>query len=320
MKGAVDRYFCHTPSRSREVFYYRKEKGMKKIISAAAVLAAISMLSVSAFAADIYVTISDENGKLAVSQEKVEVNDVDGDGTITVNDTLIETHDKFFDGGADSGYASDVGDYGLYITRLWGVENGGSYGYYVNNAAAMSLADTVKSGDCVSAFVYTDTTAFSDTFCYFDGFINEYNVSMLEVAPGAETTLTLLAAAFDENWAPITVPVEGAEITIDGKKTGVLTDADGKATIKLPDSVGEHKISAVSDKQTLVPPVATIDTADEAAATEVADDESVSVTGDVDAAVVSSKGSPDTGIADVAAAAGIAVIAAGAFIVAKKRK
>jgi hypothetical protein len=43
-------------------------------------------------------------------------------------------------------------------------------------------------------------------------------------------------------------------------------------------------------------------------------------TGDTAAAVDSSKGSPDTGIADVAAIAGIAVVAAGAFIVSKKRK
>ena len=42
--------------------------------------------------------------------------------------------------------------------------------------------------------------------------------------------------------------------------------------------------------------------------------------GDVAAAADSSKGSPDTGVADVAAVAGLAVVAAGAVIVAKKRK
>lgn len=42
--------------------------------------------------------------------------------------------------------------------------------------------------------------------------------------------------------------------------------------------------------------------------------------GDVDAAADSSKGSPDTGVADVAAVAGLAVLAAGAVVVAKKRK
>ena len=42
--------------------------------------------------------------------------------------------------------------------------------------------------------------------------------------------------------------------------------------------------------------------------------------GDVAAATDSSKGSPDTGIEDVAVVAGLAAVAAGAFVVAKKRK
>lgn len=49
-------------------------------------------------------------------------------------------------------------------------------------------------------------------------------------------------------------------------------------------------------------------------------DETSSAAGDVDAATDSSKGSPDTGIEDVAAIAGIAVLAAGAVVVARKRK
>lgn len=56
-----------------------------------------------------------------------------------------------------------------------------------------------------------------------------------------------------------------------------------------------------------------------AAAEEAPADDTASA-GDVDASTDSSKGSPDTGVADVAAVAGIAVVAAGAFIVAKKRK
>lgn len=42
--------------------------------------------------------------------------------------------------------------------------------------------------------------------------------------------------------------------------------------------------------------------------------------GNVDAATDSSKGSPDTGVADVAAVAGLAIVAGGAVLVAKKRK
>ncbi|MGN0656033.1 MAG: LPXTG cell wall anchor domain-containing protein [Ruminiclostridium sp.] len=42
--------------------------------------------------------------------------------------------------------------------------------------------------------------------------------------------------------------------------------------------------------------------------------------GNVDAATDSSKGSPDTGVADVAVVAGLAIVAAGAVLVSKKRK
>ncbi len=42
--------------------------------------------------------------------------------------------------------------------------------------------------------------------------------------------------------------------------------------------------------------------------------------GEVDAATDSAKGSPDTGVADVAAVAGLAIVAAGAVLVSKKRK
>ncbi len=52
---------------------------------------------------------------------------------------------------------------------------------------------------------------------------------------------------------------------------------------------------------------------------EVEEDEAPA-TGDVDASTDSSKGSPDTGVEDVAVVAGLAIVAAGAVLVSKKRK
>ncbi|MBR4186319.1 MAG: hypothetical protein IKQ87_11150 [Clostridia bacterium] len=80
---------------------------MKKLL---ALLAAVLLVVCAATAvhagenARVYVTISDENGKLAVAQEEIVVHDADGDGSITVNDAMIVAHDKFYDGGADAGY------------------------------------------------------------------------------------------------------------------------------------------------------------------------------------------------------------------------
>ena len=69
----------------------------------------------------------------------------------------------------------------------------------------------------------------------------------------------------------------------------------------------------------------TTDEANEAVTLPATDEDKPVVTeepaaGDVAAATDSTKGSPDTGVADVAAVAGLAIVAAGAVVVAKKRK
>lgn len=216
---------------------------MKKTVSILAALTLIAaMLCVPAFAADsaqVYVTIA--NGSLMMAQQPVTVTDTDGDGALTINDALYCAHEAGYSGGAAAGYGSAVSDYGMSITKLWGVENGSGFGYYVNNASAMSLTDAVKDGDFVNAFVYTDTTAFSDVYCYFDA----------HTVTAGQVTLTLSAAAYDENWNPVVKPVEGAEITIDGKAAGFITDANGSVTFTASSGV----ISAVSGASTLVPPV-----------------------------------------------------------------
>lgn len=219
---------------------------MKKAISVIAALTlVIGMLCVPAFAVDsatVYVTIA--NGALVLTQQPIEVTDIDGDGALTVNDALYLAHESGYTGGAAAGYASAVGDYGLALNKLWGVENGGSYSYYVNNTSAANLADTVKDGDYINAFVYTDTAAFSDTYCYFN----------TNIASAGQITLTLSAAGYDDNWNPIVKPVEGAEITIDGITTGIFTDANGSVTFTADSGV----ISAASTTATLVPPVCVI--------------------------------------------------------------
>lgn len=221
------------------------KKNLSALMAAAMVLGTmnITVSADEALSAEVYVTIADENGKLAVVQEKVTVTDNNSDGILSIDEALFAAHEAKFDGGAAAGYASDKTDYGFSLNKLWGAENGGSYGYYLNNSSAMSLSDEVKSGDYVNAYVYTDLTAWSDTYCFFDK----------NTAEGGEVTLTLSAAGWDESYNPVTLPVEGAVITINGKKTEFVTDADGKATITINEA-GSYVVSAVSDTQTLVPP------------------------------------------------------------------
>ncbi|MDO4863077.1 MAG: hypothetical protein Q4A05_02805, partial [Ruminococcus sp.] len=231
---------------------------MKKFIAAAAAaFITCSAMSITAFAeeasADVFVTVADGEGKLAVAQEAVTVTDIDKDGKLTINDALVITHDKFYEGGSEAGYASSEGQYGLGLDKLWGTENGGSYGYYVNNAAAMGLADEVKSGDYINAFVYPDPSAWATTYYGW------FDKNTAEADEGGEIEVTLMRASFDENYQMVPVAVEGAAITVNGSATEVKTDAEGKAKIKL-DNAGKNIISAASPEgMTLISPVLVAD-------------------------------------------------------------
>ena len=263
-------------------------KRFTAMILAAVLVLASAGVSVSAADVKAYVTIADENGKLAVARQEVTASDIDGDGIISINDVLYAAHESFFEGGAEAGYASATGDYGLSLTKLWGVENGGSYGYYVNDASAWSLADPVNAGDHVYAFVYTDTVAWSDAYSWFDA-------SAKKAEAGEEISLTLSSLGYDADWNQVVSPVEGAKITVNGEDAGVVTDAEGKAAVKL-DKAGTYVISAKSDTMTLVPPVCV--------------------------ATVATAGLPKTGTAPFAmyAALGMLMIAAGCAITANERK
>ena len=61
-------------------------------------------------------------------------------------------------------------------------------------------------------------------------------------------------AGYDENYAPISLPVEGAVITINGEKTDLVTDANGEVAITY-DKAGELLISAAHAELNLTPPV-----------------------------------------------------------------
>jgi plastocyanin len=195
----------------------------------------------------VYVTIA--NGDLMLIRQPVTLTDTDADGLLTINDALFLAHEEAFEGGAEAGYLAGESQWGLSLFKLWGVENGGSYGYYVNNTAAYSLADPLNDGDSVAAFVYTDLVSWSDAFCFFDP-------DTVEAQPGDTVTLTLLGAAYDENWTPITAAFGGAIITFDGQDTEYRTDDEGKVTFELPEGVSV--ISARYESATLVPPVCLI--------------------------------------------------------------
>lgn len=221
---------------------------MKKFLVSLLTLA--MLLTCTAFAEDaastVYVSISDDTGALVLAYQPVAVTDADADGALTIHDVLTCAHAACHPDGVAAYLAEDT-EWGKSLYVLWGVDNGGSYGYMLNDVSSMSLLDTVKDGDHVKAYAYTDLTAWSDLYCYFAA-------PAVEAARGAELPLTLCAAGYDANWAPVVLPVSGAVITVNGEKTDVVTDENGNAVLTLAEA-GTYTISAASDTQTLVPPV-----------------------------------------------------------------
>ncbi|MBQ2929821.1 MAG: hypothetical protein IJD99_06340 [Clostridia bacterium] len=220
---------------------------MKKILS---VLLALAMLvSLTAFAEaapTVYVSISDDTGALVLAYAPVALSDQDGDGALTICDALMEAHAAHYPAGAD-GFLAEETEWGKSMYRLWGVENGGSYGYMVNDASPLSLLDPIQPGDHIKAYAFTDLTNYSDTYAYF-------SAAVTAAAVNADVSLTLSASGYDANWAPITLPVTEAVLTVNGEKTEIITDENGNAVLNFT-APGVYTVSAVSETMTLVPPV-----------------------------------------------------------------
>ena len=189
----------------------------------------------------VYVSVYD-GSKIVCAWKTVALKDEDKDGKMTINDVLAALHAA----ECKDGYASAEGQYGLYITKLWGDESG-AFGYYLNDGMAMGLSAEVKANDRIYAYVYSDKENYSDAYSYFD-------TPIVKGKAGEEVTVKLLGMlSYDENWNPVSGPISGATITIDGKATEYKTGEDGSVKIKLP--AEKAVISATAEGVTLIPPV-----------------------------------------------------------------
>lgn len=203
-----------------------------------------------------YVTIADQ-GELEIAHKAVTVVDQNEDGSFDIDETLYAAHEAFYSGGAESGYSSYNGDYGLSLGKLWGDESG-AFGYYVNDASAWSLGDTVEDGDHVVAFIYQDAETWSDVYSFFDK--STASVKLEETSAELELTLSC------KDWNS-TYLLEGAAVTVDGKTmtdeegNEVVTDSEGKVTISFEEE-GTYIVSAMKEDRNLVPPVCEVTVGD----------------------------------------------------------
>ncbi len=219
---------------------------MKKFLALLTTLLMLTACACAEESVSVYVSITDGEGNLALAHEAIVVTDTDADGMLTIADALACAHIEKHENGAEA-FATAQTEYGLSMVKLWNVDNGGSYGYYLNNASAWSLLDPVSEGDHVKAYAYTDLTAWSDVYCFFSS-------DEISAPAGSDIALQLSAAAFDENFAPITIAVADAVITVNGEATETKTDAEGNAVLTLTEK-GVYVISASSETLTLVAPV-----------------------------------------------------------------
>ena len=133
---------------------------MKKIlVLLVAMILVIGTLSVPVFAQaenanEVKVVFSFINqGEVSVACEEISVGDANKDGSITVWDAIIVAHEKFCSSGAE-GFKVEDGEYGPFITKMWGVETS-NVSYMIDNAFAMSLNDAVTNGTYVCTYIST---------------------------------------------------------------------------------------------------------------------------------------------------------------------
>lgn len=216
----------------------------KRILSIVLALAMVFAFSAVAFAegglllgaskANVaYVTMTNA-GELAITKDgkaaallPVEV----AEGA-TIQDVLKAFHETYFKDGVDGFGVLDT-EYGPSVSKLWGVETSG-VGYYVNGAMAWSLADPVKAGDVVDAWIYKDQVGWSDQF-----------LAISSVGGEGKASFEVKAAGYDADWNVVMQPLEGASIYLigaDGKLGSKIatSDANGKAEAKL--AAGEYTI------------------------------------------------------------------------------
>ncbi len=198
---------------------------------------------------ELYITIANK-GNVVMFQQKITVVDVNHNGIFDVDDALYAAHEAGFTGGAAAGYATQITQYGLGISKLWG-DTSMCYGYWLNNVSCWSLEDVVADGNHLVAFVYTDGEFWSDSYSRFDAF--DYATTTAQ-----DLVVKLEKAGYDENWNTVFSAHAGATITVydsEGKAltTGytVTDNGDGSYAIRFTAAGNYYIVASDSDPLTV---------------------------------------------------------------------
>ncbi len=296
-------------------------KVMAGVVSAAVAISTAA-ISVSAFDESYTATLGFADGQWA-AQDWATTCEITGDGTYSITANCLfdsvdeDTGDEIKVPAAGEGinvFVIDIAklgaDLGLQVKPEGASDDDESWKYATGDVVVSDV--TVTSGDMVFSFDQSKIKV-GDIESKGNLRIELYN------AYGP----TCVNQAYDASVSPIdpTTFAFAAEdqFTVTFTITG-LDGADDAAEEEVAEEEAEEAVEEEAAEEEA--PAAEEEAAEEEApaAEEEAVVEEAPAAGDVDAAVDSSKGSPDTGIADVAAVAGLAIVAGGAVLVSKKRK
>lgn len=213
------------------------------------------------------------------------------------------------------------------------VTTDGTYTVFVDNTVETANYVDEETGDLIPA-----VASGAMVFCVdIDGLSKDYGFETAGV-DGMDTTadkmaLCNAAGVYVTDVKVTTYNTDGtsADIAVDQSKVlyGDI-EGNGKLRIEIQNEYGETAKDPCIDKSTInfdekIAVTFTITGLGAAAAAEeapavVEEAPAAPATGDVAAATTSAKGSPDTGIEDVAVIAGLAIVAGGAALAVRKRK
>ena len=231
----------------------KKTKSIKLLALLLAVLISLSLLPISAMAADeitVYMNVSLQ-GELARGRDGSLMAGIPvtlKGNSPTVHDAIAALHDAHYQGGAQAGYAVSESPYGgMGMDKLWG-ETDGVGGFYINGKMPWDTVDAaaLSHGDVVDVIIYRPD--WSDAYASFDK-------TGLTVAPGAQLDLTLFLDSYDAESSLSKEPLPGASIwagTDELSDTGLVTDAQGRVSLSFSEP-GTYIITARSEKAITAP-------------------------------------------------------------------
>lgn len=296
---------------------------LRKVAAGAAAVAAASALALSASASLLVVENAPSNlssgsgmwmAKIYCPSEGIDFG-VDYASIAKVQFQITTDDTDFFEGMFGGAVVMSCGpasqcpaDHNWVSSSFWGC---------IDEELAIETMDTTAAiqAETLGNYTYQLTLNVDDTSCLYAPDVSDAYAQIAVQEWGQDMSQIVVKGmqAYDAA-GNLIIAFDGEGNRVDGGAAAETPAAEEEAAAPEETPVEEAPVEEAPAEEAPVEeaPVADVEEAPVVDVTPAA--------GDVDAATDSSKGSPDTGIADVAAVAGLAIVAGGAVVLSKKRK